>query len=253
MTNAAARYSDLPIRPIITIHSRALQAPPGVAADLAHARQRVERAVADRQATDTKLINYWLYFWLLSWTTLGVYTIVLAVRRINRIDRFSARKSAYYQGLIDWTDRYAQQGGSDGDLHHRLTELRAQVNAAYAGPLRRLNAGLSVPLAIMTFGIFGLYVRYRENRYWWDAERLEREFDDRLWAVWAGLGIARYPITFCPTRRAPRSFRRYLILTIVTAGLWGILWSRRIHSDPELLYRDCHPVEDSVLQVIRTH
>ncbi|WP_420907373.1 DUF4234 domain-containing protein [Streptomyces scabichelini] len=49
-----------------------------------------------------------------------------------------------------------------------------------------------------------------------------------------------------------RSFGLHLFLTIITLGIYGILWDYRLHTDPEKVYPEFHSVEDGVLGALRT-
>jgi hypothetical protein len=130
---------------------------------------------------------------------------------------------------------------------------RGEVNAAYAGNLRKLNAGLSFLLTIVTLGIYGLFVLHRMNRYWWDAQVLEQDFDDKLSQTWTKLDLMRYPLSFNVDQSKRRGYALYLILSIVTFGIWGLVWDYKIHTDPDNLYASFHSVEDTVLQTVRAH
>jgi hypothetical protein len=226
---------------------------PATTADLAHAVARIDHSIDDRRVTDTPLINYWRYLLLLTWATAGVYPLLLLGRRVRRVDRFSRRKAPYYEALIDWTDLYAQQcGRSDANLHDLLGEARARVRAAYAGPLRPIGARRAVLLTVGTFGLFGFFVLHRLNRYWWDAQVVEQEFDERLSLAWCRLGLIEYPLTFHPDSRGRRSFRRHLTAAALTLGGWAVVWDYRIRRDPDGLYTRFHSVEDAVRQVVRS-
>lgn len=222
-------------------------------ADLVQAVTKIDRGIKERRDSDTTLMNYWLYFFLVSWITLGIYGLVLFFKRIVRIDAFSERKRPYYEGLIDWTERYAQQQGKEEEVHHGLSDMRSEIGAAYKGNLRKINAGLSLLLTIVTAGIYGLVVLYRVNRYWWDAQVVEQEFDDHLSQVWSRLGLMRYPVSFTLDQGKRRSYPLYLILSIASFGIWGIVWEYKIHTDPDNLYKEFHSIEDTVLQTVRAH
>jgi hypothetical protein len=214
---------------------------------------RIDRAIKERRETDEKLVNWWLYFLLLSWITFGLYGIYLFFKRITRIDGFSRRKQDYYSAVIEWTRRRGAEDGHEDQVHHDLTDLDDQVKAAYHGDMRPIKAGLSFVLTIVTLGLYGLYVMYRMNRYWWDAQILEQDFDDKLSQIWTTLGLSRYPITFRLDQTKKRSYPMYLILSIVTFGIWGLVWDYKIQTDPDNLYGEFHGVEDTVLQTVRAH
>jgi len=214
---------------------------------------RLDRAIKERRDTDTPLINWWLYIFVVYPVTFGIYGIFLFFKRIGRIDGFGARKRAYYDSVNEWTQRYAEQTGKQDEVHHQLTDLRSEVDAAYKGNLRQINAGLSFVLTIVTLGIYGLYVLYRMNRYWWDAQVLEQDFDDTMSQAWSKLDLMRYPISFTLDQSKRRSYALYLILSVVTFGIWGLVWDYKIQTDPDNLFKEFHSVEDTVLQTVRAH
>lgn len=222
-------------------------------ADLVQSVTRIERAIKERRDTDQTFINWWLYVLLVAPVTLGIYALVLYFKRINRIDRFSARKQPYYEGLIDWTRRYAQQHGQEDDIHHMLEDMRSEVQVAYSGNLKKINAGLSFLLTIVTLGIYGFFVLYRMNKYWWQAMVVEQEFDDKLSQTWTKLSITRYPISFTLDQSKRRSYGLYLLLSFATLGIWWYVWDYKIHTDPENLYKEFHSVEDTILATVRSH
>ncbi len=142
-----------------------------------------------------KVAHWWLYLLQLSWVRFGIYTLYLFFRRISRIDAFSRRKQAYHEALVEWTEREATARGKDDEVHDALVDLGSEIHLAYGRDLRPIRAGLSLVLTIVTFGIYGLFVLYRKNRYWWEAEVVEQDFDDKLSQVWMRLGIVCYPLT----------------------------------------------------------
>jgi hypothetical protein len=191
--------------------------------DLVQSVTRLDRAIKERRETDQVLINWWLYVLLVSWVTFGIYPLYLYFKRISRIDGFSHRKRAYYEALLEWTQREAAAKAKEDAIHHDLDDLNGEVKRAYEGDLRPIKAGLSFVLTLVTVGIYGFYVLYRMNRYWWDAQVVEQDFDDKLSQIWMKLGIIRYPITYQVDQSKRRSYPLYLILSIVTIGIWGLV------------------------------
>src|ERR1019366_8553213 len=57
---------------------------------------QIESAVRERLNTDRPLIGWGLYFFLLSWVTFGIYSIIIFYRRLNRVELFRQRKMRYY-------------------------------------------------------------------------------------------------------------------------------------------------------------
>ena len=89
-------------------------------ADMVQSVTTLDRSIKARRDSDTSLINYWLYLFIVNLVTFGIYGLVLWFKRINRIDGFTARKQVYYTGLIEWTERYARQQGKEDVVHHEL-------------------------------------------------------------------------------------------------------------------------------------
>ncbi len=220
--------------------------------DLIATVTKLDRAIKVRRDTDVEFVNWWVYFLLLSWVTFGIYPLYIYFKRMIRIDRFSARKHAYYDAVLEWTERTATQKGSDSLVHHDIVDLQSEVKRAYAADLRPIKAGLSFVLTIITLGIYGFWVLYRLNAYWWHAQVLEQDFDDKLSQMWIKLGIARYPLTFDVDQGKRRNYWLYLILSFVTLGIWGLVWDYKIYTDPDNLFGSFHTVEDTVLQIART-
>lgn len=221
-------------------------------ADLLPSVTRLDRAIKERRESDVRLVNWWLYFLVISWVTFYIYSLYLYFKRIVRIDAFSSRKRASYEALLEWTERQASSRGAGGSVSRELAGLRARVDAAYARDLRPIRAGLSFVLTLVTLGVYSLYVVYRMNRYWWDAQVLEQDFDDGLSEVWMRLGLARYPITYRPDQSKRRSYVLYLVLSLVTFGIWALVWDYKLHTDPDNLFDGFHDVEDTLLQTVRS-
>lgn len=220
--------------------------------DLIQSVTRLERAIKERRDSDVQLINWWLYFLLVSWITFGIYGIYLFFKRISRIDGFSRRKRAYYEALLEWTQREAASKSKEDTVHHDLVDLGSDVSRAYSGNLRPVRAGLSFVLTLITLGIYGFIVLYRMNHYWWDAQVVEQDFDDKLSQIWMKLGIVRYPLSYQVDQSKRRSYTLYLILSIVTLGIWALVWDYKIQTDPDNLFGEYHSIEDSVLQTVRS-
>ena len=225
----------------------------GASTDLVQSVTRLDRAIKERRDTDQQLINWWLYMLLVSWVTFGIYPLYLYFKRISRIDGFSRRKQAYYAALLEWTERESATKGQDDAVHHELADLNGDVARAYGGDLRPIKAGLSFVLTLVTLGLYGFFVLYRMNRYWWDAQVVEQDFDDKISQIWMKLGIMRYPVNYQVDQGKRRSYPLYLILSVVTLGIWGLVWDYKIHTDPDNLFGEYHSIEDSVLQTVRSH
>ena len=219
--------------------------------DLVESVTRLERAIKARRDSDTTFVNWWVYYLVLTWLTLGIYPIYIYFKRMARVDGFTRRKQAYYQALIEWTEREAVATGKEEAIHHEVADMGDELTRAYQKNLRPMNAGIALLLTFVTLGIWGIYMTYRLNRYWWDAEVFEQDFDDELSQAWSKLGVVKYPVNFQIDTSKNRNFWLYLVLSIVTLGIWAAVWDYKIHTDPDNLFPEYHSIEDTVLQTVR--
>jgi hypothetical protein len=214
--------------------------------------QQVDRFVHRRRFTDRILVSWPLYFFILSWVTLGIYSLLIAYRRWERADLFRQRRVHYYDAVIAATRQYAEESGQYGPAHDDLDDLQRFVTERFEDEHRPINAGASLALSIITLGVYGFYAVYRLMRFWWEVQLTEQDFDDRLSLLWTKLGMIKYPLTFEVDERLHRSFGLHFFLTIVTLGICGMVWDYRLHTDPEKIFPEFHSLEDGTLGVLRT-
>ncbi|MEV7194916.1 DUF4234 domain-containing protein [Streptomyces sp. NPDC093510] len=213
--------------------------------------QQVDRYVHERRSTDQIFVGWGIYFFLLSWVTLGIYGVVLFYRRLNRADLFRGRRMHYYNAVIDASKQYAEEHGQYGPSQDELDDLQRFVKERFEDEHKPIKAGLSLFLSFITLGIYGYIAVYRSMRFWWQIQLTEQDFDDKLSVAWVKLGIVRYPLTFKPVQILNRSFGMHFLLSFVTFGIYGIVWDYRLHTDPEKLYPEVHSTEDAVLNALR--
>ncbi len=104
---------------------------------------------------------------------------------------------------------------------------------------------------MLTLGIWNFVWLYKMNRIWYDLQTVEENFDRAISQIWIRLGLTKYPLNFAVDPSKKRSYPLYLLLSVVTAGIWAFVWDYKIHTDPDSLYKEFHSVEDMVLQVVR--
>lgn len=214
------------------------------------ATPQVERYVRARRDTNQKFVGWGLYFFLLSWVTFGIYSIIIFYRRLNRADLFRDRKLGYYTSLINLTRQYAQ-GHGDTTALARMDDLDREVQARFVNNHKPIKAGLSVALTFLTLGIYGYIAVWRDMKFWWEIQLTEQDFYDRLGVTWTKLGILRHPVTFQPITALHRNFWLHFWLSIVTFGIYGLIWDYRLHTDPERLFPESDSAEDGILAAVR--
>lgn len=213
--------------------------------------QRIERSIRDRSDVDGPLINYWIYIFILFLLTFGIYSIVLFFQRIGRIDKFIIRKRDYYEGVIEFLEKYSQEQDKYDEFQNEIEDLKTIYQMEFFNNIKEIKAGMSFLLAIVTIGIYGFIVLYKLNKVWNDLQIFERNFDDRLSQLLIKLELSTYPLTFKSDPTKNRSFSMYLVLGFVTFGIWFIVWDYKIHTDPDNLYKEFHSVEDTILNIVR--
>lgn len=227
-------------------------APVRATPEVAPALAKMERYIRERRDTDRPLIGWGVYYFLLTWLTLGIYPVVIYYKRLNRADMFSERRQSYYGAVVSFTTQYAEQTSQLDAVHHGTDDLAAYVKERFANVHRPIRAGLSVVLSFVTLGIYWFIAVYQVMKFWWEIQVTEQDFCERLSPIWTKLGIIRYPISFEPMQKLRRSFGMNLFLSIVTIGIYGIFWDYQLHTDPDKVYPEFHSTEDAVLSAART-
>lgn len=213
---------------------------------------QMERYVRERRDTDRPLIGWGVYFFLLTWLTLGIYPMVIFYKRLNRADMFSERRQHYYGAVVSFTTEYADQAGRVDSVHYDTDDLAAYVKGRFANVHQPINAGLALVLSFVTLGVYAFIAYYKVMRFWWEIQVTEQDFCERLSRIWTKLGVARYPISFEPMQQLRRSFWMNFFLSIATIGIYGIIWDHQLHTDPDKVYPEFHSTEDAVLSAART-
>jgi hypothetical protein len=211
----------------------------------------LERSVKARRDQDVPFMNWWLATLIVTPVTLYIYGIVIWFKLLGRVNAFHLRRRQYYDAVVDFTAKYADAEGKAGEVQEELRRLRLDGVQALETNVPVMNPWLQWLLSIVTVGIWGLVVMYRLNKAWYTFETIEQTFDDNLSQAWAKLGLAKYPLAFNVDARKKRGFGLYLLLSVVTLGIWGIVWNYKIYTDPDNIYSEFHGVEDVVLQTAR--
>jgi hypothetical protein len=184
--------------------------------------------------------------------TLGIYAIVLAFKRVGRINGFIRRKQRYYEAAVTFTEQHAAKATQLPGARAEVDGIRSEMRGGFLTTLTPITVWLTILLSVVTLGLYSFVVLYRMNRIWNDLQVFEAHFDDRLGRLWFQLGLTKYyALSFNIDPAKKRSYGLYLVLSIVTLGLWGLVWDYKIHNDPNNLYHEFHAVEDVGLPTAR--
>ena len=160
--------------------------------------QKIERSIKERREVDVPFMNWLLYILIINPVTLGIYGIVMFFKRTQRVDKFIVRKKDYYQSVLDYTERYSQEKNCYDGIRNDLNDLNDYVNTSFYKEVKEIKAGISFLLIVITLGIWAFVWLYKMNKIWYNLQKIEQDFDDKLSQIWIRIGLIKYPINFDP-------------------------------------------------------
>lgn len=211
----------------------------------------IEKSIKERRQSDIKLTNFWVTMFLLSPVTLGIYPLIQGYKQVDRVDKFIKRKRKYYEGIINYTEKYLKENNNYDEYQYKYNELKDSYKESFLKECKELNYFLSLLFTIITLGIYGVYFGYKINKIWDDIQKFEDDFYEKVNNIWSKVGIVKYPINFKYDSSKKRSYIVNLILSLVSFGIWGLVWNYKLWVDPDNLYGEIHTAEDVVLSTIR--
>ncbi len=184
---------------------------------------------------------------------LGVFIIFLVVlalvavymfyRLVKRRNTHFYRQLFLYDGLVNLGREVGAKKSVDvslqlNNLQRTLTEARFEETEK--------SAILWAILGFLTGGLTNLYVYYFLMKDFYRHERREDIFIDDVTRLFASAGT---PLNL-PRRINPvpdRSFILYLVINIITGGLFGIYWLYVLLTDPNNHFRHQAITEDTLI------
>ncbi len=195
-------------------------------------------ALRDRNVTDKEMsLGWWL---LISIVTLGIGAIVARYYLIKRQGAHFERQRKLEEGVIQLLQ-------SRGAQQSMLTELSSIHQEAEREEKDR-NAALWTILSFVTLGIAGLYVMYFLTIDPGNHALRQRRFTSLASKALTQTGASVEKETHIIQKR---SFAAYLILTIVTLGIFGIYWTYVLFKDFNEHFED-HKLWEESLSVALT-
>ena len=175
-----------------------------------------------------------------------ITTLVLLYKLVNRRNMHFRRQLLLFEDIVRAVREAANRKGVDVSLHLGMCERT--IREAKVEETEK-NAVLWAILSAIT-GIAALYVYYFLMKDFYRHERREDSFLEDL-----GKALAACGITFIPRRdyQIPdRSFVLYLIITILTLGIFGIYWLYILIKDPNEHFKYHAIFEDYLLKQLET-
>jgi len=192
---------------------------------------------------------------LLSAATAGLYLavilsfilfIILTYRLVKRRNHHFRRQILLFEDIMATIRKTTAKKGIDaefdiGSLDRTLREIKAEETESEKSAM--LWAILSPT------GLAQLYIWYFLMKDFSKHERREDTFWAEISKILNKAGIKLE----VPARTNPlleRSFALYLILNIITAGLFGIYWLYTLLNDPNVHFRYHTKIEDQILLIL---
>ncbi|MDG6994277.1 MAG: DUF4234 domain-containing protein [Nitrososphaerota archaeon] len=172
-----------------------------------------------------------------------VFWYFLISRRNNHFKRDKLER----ESLIEYLKQAGAASGRSNDIATELATMNA-VNAEATTEEETKSAALWIVLTIVTFGIAGLYVLYFLTRDPYKHDSKQQSFMQQTQSALAKLGK---PIVNPSWKALPsRSFILYLILDIVTLGLFGFYWYYVLIKDFNDHFKAQWQLEDSIMSIM---
>ena len=208
----------------------------------------VEAIIRQRPMTDWQT-GFWSAF-LLALVTCGIYGIYILYKLLDRRQSHFERLISFRYYLIQLLKEKAEADGKMAEVEQDISQLEAMhVEASNRDRAGEKSPVLWTVLSIAV-GVVVYYVYYFLNDDFRAHEANEQAFMNKASAVMQKLGMTEQPVV--TSLMVPeRNFIVFLILTIVTCGIYGIYWWYTLITDPNNHF-DNHAAWESQVYAIIT-
>lgn len=171
-----------------------------------------------------------------------VLSIVLIYKLIRRRNTHFKRQDFLFEDILKAAKEIASKKGVD--VETVVSSCERTVREAKVEETEKGAALWAILSAIIPF--VSWYVYYFLTKDFYKHERREDGFWEDLGRIMDKMGI-KYSVERRIETTPDRSFVLYLILTIITSGLFGIYWLYVLLKDPNEHFKYHIKVEDSLL------
>jgi Domain of unknown function (DUF4234) len=177
----------------------------------------------------------------------GILEIFFWYFLISRRNNHFARDVSVRQGLIEYLGQSFGAMGRSNEISTELATMNAIHGEANAEE-REKSAVLWIILSIITLGIAGLYVLYFLTKDPYKHDRRQQSFMQQVQQGFSKLGktVVNPSWNALPNR----SYIVYLIVDIITLGLFGFYWYYVLIKDMNEHFKTQWQVEDNLLAVM---
>ncbi len=203
-----------------------------------------------RQRAQTDWQTTFISALLLSIITCGIYGLYIIYKLMDRRLQHFERMISLRGHLVQVLREKAEAAGKTAEVEEELSQLEGFLLDATT----RDRAGEKSPVLwlvlTLVFNPVVYYVYYFLNDDFRAHESNEQLFMNKASEIMIKLRITQQPIT--PSIVIPeRNFVMYLLLTIVTCGIYGIYWWYTLIVDPNLHF-DNHASWEAQLATVLT-
>lgn len=179
---------------------------------------------------------------------IAIFMIIIFYKLIQRRNKHFSRQQLLMDDLIAALKSIASKK-KEGAVE-KIDALERSLREARMEETEK-SAALWVILTLIT-GIAGIYVLYFLTKDFYKHERREDYAITDVYAILNALGIsATAPRRIEISQPIPeRSFVLYLILTIVTLGIFGIYWYYCLIEDPNRHFKYHIQLEDQLVDTV---
>jgi len=195
----------------------------------------IEANVASREEKDKRL-NFWLALFL-GIITCGLYSIYVLYCLIRRNEQHLDRSYKLFEDT-----RNLLKEGADAKGFPVKDEV-VRIEIAIRDRIEKKEAVLWIVLTLFV-PFAGLYVYYFLNKDLRLHEKQEKAFFD---ALNQAFGKLQKPLVVYEPKTPDRNFWLYLVLTLVTCGLFGLYWYYVLIEDGNRHFDEHARAEDVLL------
>jgi uncharacterized protein DUF4234 len=200
-----------------------------------------------RQDTDYRF-NYWSY---LGWNilTFGIYSHYATYKLVERRTKHAERRLAFMSYLWHSLNARAEAAGQRETVAEGLDNLSRIYQQVEAFERRNKREAILWMLLRLVFGVVGAYINHFLNRDLIFFDEWESSYAANAEWVMQRLGI---PVSV-PKRAKPvqsRNTALYVFLSIITFGIWAMVWRAQVMADGNNHFDDDEAMEDALLRAL---
>ena len=200
-----------------------------------------------REETDYRF-NYWTY---LGWTilTFGIYSHYATYKLVERRSAHAQRRLAFLSYFWHALNARAEAAGKKEEVTEGLDNLSRIYQQMEAFERRNKREPILWMLLRFVFTVVGAYINHFLNKDLRFYDEWESSYAANAEWVMQRLGIN----VQIPPRRKPvadRSTGLYVFLTIITLGIWSLVWRAQVMNDGNDHFDDDDGIENELLRAM---